>query len=69
MAASSHPSRRERESERETSSWTKAGRSQWPIGCIDTTTVMLESQPQPIAGTTASPPETVGLDAVLLAVR
>jgi hypothetical protein len=30
---------------------------------------MLESQPQPTAGTTASPPATVGPDATLLAVR
>jgi hypothetical protein len=30
---------------------------------------MLESRPQPIAGTTAYPPAAVGLDAVLLAVR
>jgi hypothetical protein len=30
---------------------------------------MLESQPQPTAGTTASPPAAVGLNTVLLAVR
>jgi hypothetical protein len=34
-----------------------------------TTRVMLESQPQPTDGTTASLPAVVGLDAALLAVR
>jgi hypothetical protein len=69
VAASSHPSRRERESERETTSWSRAGRSRRPNGRTDTTTVVLESQPQPTAGTTASPPTVVGLDAALLAAR
>jgi hypothetical protein len=67
VAASSHPSHRERESERETSFWSRAGRSQWPRGRTDTTTVVLESQPT--AGTMASPPAAVGNDAALLAAR
>jgi hypothetical protein len=67
MAASSHPSRRERESEWETTFQFRAGRSRRPRGRTDTTIVMLESQPEPIAGTTASPPIAVGLDVVLLA--
>jgi hypothetical protein len=66
VAASSHPSHRERESERETTSRSRAGRSRWPRGRTDTTTVVLESQPT--AGTTASPPAAVGPDAALLAV-
>jgi hypothetical protein len=69
VAASSHPSRRERESERETTSRSRAGRSRWSRGRTDTTTVVLESQPQPTAGTTASPPAAVGPDTALLATR
>jgi hypothetical protein len=67
MAASSHPSHRKRESERETTSRSRAGRLRWPRGRTDTTTVVLESQPA--AGTTASPPAAVGPDAMLLAAR
>jgi hypothetical protein len=66
MVASSHPSRRERESEQEATSWCRAGWSQRPRGRTNTTTVVLESQPQPTAGMTASPPTVVGLDATLL---
>jgi hypothetical protein len=40
-----------------------------PTGRTDATIVMLESQPQRTAGTTASPLAIVGLDAALLAVR
>jgi hypothetical protein len=67
VAASSHPSHRERESERETTFRSRAGRSRWPRGRTDTTTVVLESQPT--AGTMASPPAAVGNDAALLAAR
>jgi hypothetical protein len=66
VAASSHPSRRERESERETTSQSRAGRSRRPRGRTDTTTIVLESQPT--ARMTASPPAAVGPDAALLAV-
>jgi hypothetical protein len=69
VAASSHPSRHERESERETTSQSRVGRSQRLRGHTDATTVMLESQPQRTAITTASPPAAVGLDAALLVVR
>jgi hypothetical protein len=67
VAASPHPTRRERESERETTSRSRAGRSQRLRGHIDTTTVMLESQLT--TGTMASLPTAVGPDAALLAVR
>jgi hypothetical protein len=45
VVASSHPSHHERESERETTSRSRAGGSRWLRGCTDTTTVVLESQP------------------------
>jgi hypothetical protein len=67
VAASSHPSRHERESEWETTSRSRVGQSRRPRGRTDTTTIMLESQPQPTVGTTASPPAAVGPDAALLA--
>jgi cell wall-associated NlpC family hydrolase len=69
VAASSHPSRRERESERETTSRSRAGRSRRLTGRTDATTVVLESQPQHTAGMIASPPAAVGLDVVFLAAR
>jgi hypothetical protein len=69
VAASSHPSHRERESERETTCWSRAGRSQWPKGRTDTTTVVLESQSQPTARTTASLPAAVGPIVALLVAR
>jgi hypothetical protein len=69
MAASSHPSHREREFERETTSWSRAGQSQRSRGRTNATIVVLESQPQHTTGMTASPPEAVGLDAALLAAR
>jgi hypothetical protein len=67
VAASSHPSHRERESERETTSRSRAGRSQRPRGRTDMTTVVLESQPA--TGTAALPPAAVGPDTALLAAR
>jgi hypothetical protein len=69
VAASSHPCRREREFELETTSRFRAGRSRWSRGRTDATIVVLESQPQRTAGTTTSPPAAVGLDATLLAAR
>jgi hypothetical protein len=66
VVASSHPSHCERESEQETTSRSRAGRSRRLRGCTDTTTVIMESQPT--ARTTASPPAAVGPDATLLAV-
>jgi hypothetical protein len=65
VAASSHPSHRKRESEWETTSRSRAGRSRRSRGRTDTTIVVLESQPT--AGTTASPLAAVGPDAALLA--
>jgi hypothetical protein len=69
VAAYSHPSHPERESEQETTSRSRASRSQRPRGRTDSTTVLLESQPQPTVGTIASPPTAVGPDTVLLAAR
>jgi hypothetical protein len=67
VATSSHLSRCERESEREITSRSRAGRSRQLRGCTDTTTVVLESQPT--TGMMPSPPVAVGLDTVLLAAR
>jgi hypothetical protein len=64
VAASSHPSHCEREPERETTSRSRAGRSQRPRGRTDTTIVVLESQPT--AGTTASSPAALGPNVALL---
>jgi hypothetical protein len=69
VAPSSQCSRRERESEWETTSHSRVGLSQRLGGCTDTTTVVLESQPQPTAGTIASLPVAVGLDVALLVAR
>jgi hypothetical protein len=69
VAASSHPSHRERETEGETTSRSRAGRSQRVGGHTDATTVMLESQPQRTTGTTAPPPAAAGIYATLLAAR
>jgi hypothetical protein len=65
MAASSHPSHREREA----TSRSRAGWSQRASGRADATTVVLESQPQRTAGTTTSPLAAAGIIAALLAVR
>jgi hypothetical protein len=64
VATSSHPSHCEREPERETTSRSRAGRSQRPRGRTDTTIVVLESQPT--AGTTASSPAALGPNVALL---
>jgi hypothetical protein len=69
VVASSHPSRRERESKWETNSRSRARRSRWAGGRTDGTTVMLERQPQRTASTTASPSAVAGIDDALLAVR
>jgi hypothetical protein len=68
VAASSHPSHCERESEQETTSRSRTGWSRRAGGRTDATTVVLESQPQRTVGTTASPLAVVGIDATLLAV-
>jgi hypothetical protein len=67
VAASSHPSRRERESERQITSRSRVGQSWWPRGRTNTTTIVLESQPT--ARTMVSPPAVVGPDIVLLAAH
>jgi DNA-binding FrmR family transcriptional regulator len=69
VAASSHPSHREREYERETTSQSRMGRLRRTRGRTYATTVMLESQPQCTTGTTASLSAVAGLDAVLLATH
>jgi hypothetical protein len=65
VAASSHPSRREREA----TSRSRAGRLRRAGGRTDATTVMLESQPQRTVGTIASPLAAAGIDATLLVAR
>jgi hypothetical protein len=45
VVASSHPSHHERESEWETTSWSRVGQSRWPRGHTDMTAVVLERQP------------------------
>jgi hypothetical protein len=67
MADSSHPSHRERESERETTSQSRMGRSRRTGGHTDAMTAVLESQPQCTAGMTASPSAAVGLNTALVA--
>jgi hypothetical protein len=67
VAASSHPTHHKREIESETTSRSRAGRPRWASGHIDATTVMIESQPQRTASTTATPPVAVGIDTALLA--
>jgi hypothetical protein len=69
VVASSHPSHREREPEREATSRSRAGRSRWAGGHTDATTVVLESQPQRTMGTTTSAPTAAGIDAALLAAH
>jgi hypothetical protein len=69
VAASSHPSHREKEYERETTSQSRTGRLRRTGGRTYATTVMLESQPQCTTGTTASLSAVAGLDAALLATH
>jgi hypothetical protein len=69
MAASSHPSRREREVERGATSHPRAGRPRCTGGRSDATTVIVESQPQRTAGTVPTPSVVAGTDATLLAAR
>jgi hypothetical protein len=68
IVTSSHPSCHERESEWETTSLSRAGRSRRVGGRTDTTTIVLESQLERTTGTTAPPPATAGIDATLLVV-
>jgi hypothetical protein len=69
MAASSHPSRHEREVERGATSHPRAGRLRCVGGRSGATTVMVESQPQRTAGAVPTPSVVVGVDATLLAAR
>jgi hypothetical protein len=69
MAASSHPSRREREVERGATSHPRAGRPRCAGGRSGATTVIVESQPQRTAGTVPAPSVVAGTDATLLAAR
>jgi hypothetical protein len=69
VAASSHPSHREREPEREATSRSRAGWSRWAGGHTDATTVVMESQPQRTTGTTTSALVAVSIDTVLLATH
>jgi hypothetical protein len=70
VTAYSHPSlRREMESERETTSRSRVGRSRRAGGRADATTIVLESQPQRTTATTTPPPAAADIDAALLAAR
>jgi hypothetical protein len=69
MTACSHPSRHEREVERGATSRPRAGRPRHAGGRSGATTVIVESQPQRIAGTVPAPSMVAGADAVLLAAR
>jgi hypothetical protein len=69
MAASSHPSRHEREVERGATSRPRAGRPRRTSGRSGATTVIVESQPQRTAGAVPAPSVVAGADATLLAAR
>jgi hypothetical protein len=69
MAASSHPSRHEREVERGATSHPRAGRPRRTGGRSGATTVMVESQPQRTAGVVPAPSVVAGADVTLLAAR
>jgi hypothetical protein len=67
MAASSHPSRHEREVERGATSRPRAGRPRRTGGRSGATMVILEGQPQRTAGVVPAPSLVAGVDATLLA--
>jgi hypothetical protein len=69
MAASSHPSRHEREVERGVTSCPRAGRSRHTGGRSGATTVIVESQPQRTAGAVPAPSVVAGANVTLLAAR
>jgi hypothetical protein len=69
IAASSHPSRREREVERGATSRPRAGRLRHAGGLSGATTVIVESQPQRTAGAVPAPSVVAGANATLLAAR
>jgi hypothetical protein len=69
MAASSHPSRHEREVERGATSCPRAGRPRHAGDRSSATTVIVESQPQRTAGAMPAPSVVAGADATLLAAR
>jgi hypothetical protein len=69
MAASSHPSRHEREVERGATSRPRAGRPRRAGGRSGATTVIVESQPQRTAGAVPAPSVIAGADATLLVAR
>jgi hypothetical protein len=69
MAASSHPSRHEREVETGATFRPRAGRPRRTGGRSGATTVMVESQTQRTAGTVPAPSVVAGADATLLAAR
>jgi hypothetical protein len=69
IATSSHPCRHEREAEGEATSCSRAGRLRRAGGRSGATTVVVESQPQRIAGIAAGPLTAAGVDATLLAAR
>jgi hypothetical protein len=69
MAASSRPSRYEREVERGATSRPRAGRPRRTGGRSGATTVIVKSQPQRTAGAVPAPSVVAGADATLLVAR
>jgi hypothetical protein len=69
MAASSHPSRHEREVERGATSRPRAGRPRRTGGRSSATTVIVESQPQRTAGAVPAASVVAGADVTLLAAH
>jgi hypothetical protein len=69
MAASSHPSRHEREAEGGATSSPRAGQSRCSGSRLGATTVIVESQPQHTAGMAVPPPVAAGTDATLQMAR
>jgi hypothetical protein len=65
IAASSHPSHREQETEREVTFSSRAGRSRRASAM----TVVIATQQQHTAGTVQTPPSAVGVEATLVAAR
>jgi hypothetical protein len=69
MVASSHPSHREREAEREATSRSKAGRSRHASGRTSTTVVMAAAWHQRSAGMVLTLPPAVGVRVTLVVAR
>jgi hypothetical protein len=69
MAASSHPSRRVQETEREVTSRSLVGRNRRAGGHSMATTAATATQHQPLTGTVRTPPPAAGVEATLVAAH